>query len=861
MLELLTILATQEPTGLSVAQATPAAPTTPSADDVFERAFGRRQSRPARFDYPVFVDDERIGAVDIVVGASPAETTVDAATLLAALEPLLDTEVIKGLQASAAAAPDGRLSLAGLQAEGLDAAFDNQLLALRLELPLAMRQRRLLSRQDRYLREVANALKPEPFSVILNTRFDILYGEAEGRRYGRLPAAGSLDLAVNLHGWVLETGVDLQEKLEAEPAEARMDEVRRKVTTLTWDDPARARRFRLGDIQAEGSGFIALSPLLGASWGRDYTLQPFRERRPRNLQDFEIADDALVDIYVNGVLARSLRLTPGRYSLADLPIIQTASNVIDIVARDNLGEETRFSFDAFSSTSLLAVGEADWGVSAGLERYFDRGRLRYEKDRFVVSGFYERGLTNTFTGGGALRLTQDGGVLSGLAVKATAVGSFSLRAAASQYDRSGSGGAVDLTYNYQQATEGLRAGLKLNANLGWRSPRFTPVETSTTGAAGFIAPEWTVAATVSAPLTLNIGWFISGSYALLRDQADSHTLTAGGSWASERASLTASVGHSSGAGFGRFQRDETIVRLQFNWRFGLGSGASASYDSRTDLRRLEYLHTGVPGVGAVDYRIGYQGVTGSEGLTGELGYTANRFELRLSQDYETFLTTEGPDDVVVGDKDRLRTRATLGTAAVYAGGQLALSAPVADSFALIRRHEDLEGADLAVNPDLARLEQGLVYQARSDRMGPAVLNNLFSYRPQLVTVQPLDAERSVASPKDTAVFATYRSGVIVDYGEGGSAAAIGILRDALGEHLGLRSGVARPVDDPTATGTLIFSNEAGRYYGDGLRAGRTYSIEIRGEEGFTGVLVMPEDAKGVVRGLDIVLTPKGTNAP
>lgn len=854
MLELLTILSTPE----ASAPPAPQAASAPSAEDIFEQAFGKRQAMPARFDYPIFVDDDRIGAVDVIVGSTPQETTVDAPALRAALEPLMAPEVNRRLEAIAAEAQEGRLSLAALRDIGLDAVFDNQLLALKLNLPLAMRQRQLLSRQDRYIREVANALRPETFSVILNTRLDLLYGDDADRGYRRLPAAGVLDLAANLCGWVLETGLDLQESLGLSPTEASPDGARRKVTTLTWDDPAHARRLRMGDIQAEGSGFVASSPILGISWGRDYTLQPFRERRPRSLQDFEIASDSVVDVYVNGVLARSLRLTPGRYSIADLPIIQTASNVIEIVVRDNLDGETRFTFDAFSSTSLLAVGETDWGLSAGVERYFDLGRLRYETDRFVVSGFYERGLTDTFTGGAALRLTQDGGLLSSLAVKATAIGSFSLRAAVSHYDGMGTGGAVDLTYSYQQAASGLRAGLKVNGNVGWRSPSFSPVAVSAPGGNGLIAPEWTVAATLSAPLTPNLGWFASGSYAVLRNRPDSRSVAAGGTWAFERTQLTASVGYVSGADFGRFQRDETVVRLQLSWRFGLGSGASASYDSRTDVRRLEYLRTGVPGVGAVDYRIGYQGVEGSEGLTGELGYTGNRFDLRASQDYETFITTDRSDDLLVGDRDRLRTRASLGTALVFAGGQFALSRPIADSFALIREHEDLDGVDVAVNPDLARLEQGMVYQARSDRLGPAVLNNLFSYRPQLVTVQPLDADRSVAPPRDTAVFATYRSGVIVDYGEGGGAAAIGVLRDGLGQPLGLRSGMAKPLDDPSAAGTLIFSNEAGRYYGDGLRAGRIYAVELLGEDGLVGRLVMPNDAKGVVRGLDIVLTPKGS---
>lgn len=852
MLEFLTILAPQDAAVSSAPPDQAAAP--PSADDVFERAFGKRQTTPARFDYPIFVDDERIGAVDVAVGASPEETTLDGPALLAALYPLLDAAIASDLLSQVTSAPGGRLSLADLHGIGLDVVFDNQLLALRLDLPLALRQRRVISRQDRYLREVANALKPEPFSIILNARLDLLYGDEDNRGYRRLPASGVMDLAVNMRGWVLETGVDLRESLGPETPNIDRHEFQRKLTVLTWDDPARARRFRLGDIQAEGSGFVALSPLLGASWGRDYTLQPFRERRPRNLQDFEIADDALVDVYVNGVLARSLRLTPGRYSLADLPIIQAASNVVEIIARNSLGVETRYAFDAFSSTSLLAVGETDWGASAGVERYFDRGRLRYDTDRFVFSGFYERGLTNTFTGGGGLRLTQEGGVLSGLAVKATAAGSFSLRAAISQYEGLGAGGAVDLTYNYQSAAGGLRSGWKFNGNLGWRSPDFAPV--ATLGTSGLAAPEWTAAATVSAPLTPTIGWFASGSYAVLRNRPDSHTATIGGSWAFQRAQLTASLGYASGLGAGRFERNETFIRLQLNWRFGIGSGASASYDSRSDLRRVEYLRTGVPGVGALDYRIGYQGVEGSEALTGELGYVGNRYEVRASQDYETFVVNRGPDDVVVGDQHHLRTRAALGTAVVYAGGRWALSRPVADSFALIRGHQDLEGVDVAVNPDLARPEHGLVYQARSDWLGDAVLSDLFPYRPQIVTVQPLDAQRSAASPKDSPVFATYRSGVIVDYGEGGGVGAIGFLRDASGEPIGLRSGVARPLDDPSSAGTLIFSNEAGRYYGDGLRPGRTYVIELSGEENFSGVLVVPEDARGVVRGLDIRLTPR-----
>ena len=841
------------PQAVQVAPAPQAPQQAPSASDVFERAFGRSQALPPQFQYPIFLDDEPIGNVDVVVGATAEATTLAGRELIEALAPLLDNSVTDQLSVLSSAAPDGRVTLAQVRSVGLDASFDNQLLALRLEIPLELRQRRVLTRSERYIRELAQSKPPEPFSVILNSRVDLLFGDDRGD-YQRLPASGSFDLAVNVRGAVLETGVDIRENLESNTPLSSLETVRRKLTTLTWDDPARARRLQAGDVRSAGSGFVPFSPILGITWGRDYTLQPFRERRPRNLQDFEIASDSLVDIYVNGVLARTLRLTPGRYSLSDLPVIQTAANVIEVVTRDGLGQETRQTFDAFTSTSLLAVGETDWGISAGIERFFDRGVIQYEQKRAVVSGFYERGLTDTFTAGGAARLASDGGVVSGLAVTATRVGSFSLRAAASSYDELGSGAAFDLTYNYQQASSGLRTGIRFNGTLGWRSENFASVSSNTP----IISPEWTVAATVSGPVSTNGGWFLSGSYASIRDRQDSSSVTAGGSWSFGRAQVSASVGYIAGSETGRFERDEAVVRFQISWRLGDRRGVTAGYDSRLGNRNIDYYSNSVPGVGALDYRLGYRGTDNGDGLTGEINYTANRFEARASQEYETFVTTQGPNDVLIGERDRLRTRASFSTAVVYAGGSVALSRPVIDSFAMVRPHRDLNGAPIGINPDLTDLN-GVVYQAKSGPLGPAVLPDIYPYRPQVVTAQPLDALRSAASPNDTPVFAKYRSGVVIDYGQGGGVALIGILRDDTGAPVRLRSGIARPVDDPEAQGALIFSNESGRFYAEGLVASQTYVVTMPGEPVLSGRLVVPDDARGIVRDFDLVLSSQRDN--
>ncbi len=143
----------------------------------------------------------------------------------------------------------------------------------------------------------------------------------------------------------------------------------RRGTRLVYDLPDEAIRLRVGDVSPGYTGFQTAPDLLGLSAEVAYAeLQPQKSIRPTGAHSFRIERPSNVDILVDNVLIKHIRLGPGNYNLTDLPLNAGANNV-KLSIEDDTGQRQTLEFTGFSGQELLSPGISEWSLNAGFKSY------------------------------------------------------------------------------------------------------------------------------------------------------------------------------------------------------------------------------------------------------------------------------------------------------------------------------------------------------------------------------------------------------------------------------------------------------------------------------------------------------------
>ncbi len=244
----------------------------------------------------------------------------------------------------------------------------------------------------------------------------------------------------------------------------------RRGTRLVYDLPDEAIRLRMGDVTPAYTGFQTAPDLLGISADVAYgQLQPQKSIRPTGAHSFRIERPSNVDILVDNVLMKHIRLGPGNYNLTDLPLNPGANNV-KLIIEDDSGQRQTLEFTGFSGQELLAPGISEWSVNAGIKSY-DMGvvesglspaisspinttfvnknaansfyaQRQYFFDQPAVTGFYRTGVLDWLTTNSNFQ-SDTNVVMAGAGVAAqTKDGFFTTKVAASDTYSGGAGFAI-----------------------------------------------------------------------------------------------------------------------------------------------------------------------------------------------------------------------------------------------------------------------------------------------------------------------------------------------------------------------------------------------------------------------------------
>lgn len=204
-------------------------------------------------------------------------------------------------------------------------------------------------------------------------------------------------------------------------------------TSWTMDNVGERRRFVLGDaISRSGATGLPIR-FGGVSFGTDFSLTPDFVAFPTPSLRGESAVPAVLDLYVDNVLAFRAQAEAGPFSIEDAPI-PAGAGVARIVVRDVLGRETTISQPFYASPDLLRPGLSDFAFALGAERrnYGVRGN---DYGQAFVSGLLRRGVTSSLTAE-ARGEVRAHGAMAGLAatMATTSVGQIDVAAATSAQD-------------------------------------------------------------------------------------------------------------------------------------------------------------------------------------------------------------------------------------------------------------------------------------------------------------------------------------------------------------------------------------------------------------------------------------------
>ena len=141
----------------------------------------------------------------------------------------------------------------------------------------------------------------------------------------------------------------------------------RGVTSLTFDNRSRLRRWVVGDSFVGGTALGGDAQLSGIAVGSEFSLAPYFVRYPTLSMTTPISTPSVVEVHVNGRLVRQEQVQPGRLDLRNLPLT-TGQNDTRVIVRNPFGATREMSTSYYLTTSVLAPGIHDYQYAFGWRR-------------------------------------------------------------------------------------------------------------------------------------------------------------------------------------------------------------------------------------------------------------------------------------------------------------------------------------------------------------------------------------------------------------------------------------------------------------------------------------------------------------
>jgi outer membrane usher protein len=795
-------------------------------------AYGQAPARAAaprsvEINLPLTLDGRYLG--DLPVTLTGEKASLDATRFLELLRPEIQASVLGQIQANV---KDGKLTPEAATSGALDVRYDTAQQQIEVTVPVSARTMRVIQVQGGPTTNKTPVISPATISALLNVGTDVEYiwENPNKDEEGMQPVRGFFDFAGRVGG---DKGVAFISRQSFDTGGDHL--VQRNESRLIYDDVRRMMRFTAGDLQYRGSAFQGAPRLAGVGVERYFGLEPNFVYRPIAQNQIELDSSATVEVQINGVTIRQLRLDPGRYDLRNLPLTQGSNNV-DIVIRDASGRVSTLSSRRFFDNDLLGEGITDISFAAGVRSEFENGGIGYSKD-LAGTGFVLHGFSPVLTAGANAQADERGGMVGGSVIWASPLGIWRVQAAGSHRKGIGSGMAANLGYRASGRFGFDGPSWSLNIDNNYYSPNFSTLADFNLQSVGTALQPFSTSHSIDFQVSSD-RWAITGSAQYNRgrgSQEDTASAIAGVNYAvSSRLTLGA---------FGTYSRignDNDIGALfQLTFRFSRENLARATYDTARQEAFVSYRHSESNNVGDTSYEVGVRRNAQSDfgTINGNLYHAGNRFEATLQHD--VFSTAN------LASGERIQTtRASIASSIVFADGKFGIGRPVQESFAIISPHETLKGKTIKIDPS----ERG--YRARTDFLGPAVVPDVNAYGNTFLyyDVDKLPIGYDLGSG-DFALRPQLYSGYKLTVGSDATYTVLAhVSRD--GEPLALIGGKFQSLDRPSDPPVPAFTNRNGRLAATGLKPGR-YRLELSTDPAFTTEVTIKKSDSNLINLGDI----------
>lgn len=607
---------------------------------------------------------------------------------------------------------------------------------------------------------------------------------------------------------------------------------------LTYDFPDEGTRITLGDYAFQTFGFQGGESLLGININRNFGIIPTKNVRPITSQRFVIDRPSTVEVLIDGILIRSLRLAPGAYDIRDIPLT-TGVNYIELVITDPSGRREVLTFNIASGVNLLAEGEFEYSFSVGVSSEQVDTSLEYDTDDYIISAGIEYGVLESLTLG-ANTQARENIVQIGTSVGfATNVGLFGLEGAASQHEFLDEGYALRANYDAFYSSDVH----SFNAQYEYLSERFVSIADNQLES--FIENETGVQHRLDAFYNyrfsndFNVG--LSGNIRYLYNQDYEYALTTSlsGSWLNSTSSWSLRA---------TYEDDDDIDSDE--WRFfvstsipidllwGNNHRMSTSYDTDNSRSQARYSYNNNAGaVGGVGvFALVENNEDNNVNGNVSVDYTGNRYVLTFDH-----------DSLVDLDND-YSTRNQIGVqgALAFSGSSAAIGRPIGDAFAIISPHSSLDDSPVILNP-----EYDGSYAVKSDGLGPLLMPDIASYQAQRIDydVENLPIGYDLGEG-GFSINPLHSSSYNFTIGSDANITAMGYFYDSNEKPVPLTEGTATHQQDSEFTPVEFFTNSKGRFAITGLKPG-IYEVKLYSVTPIEFLMTIPENEGNIIRLGDI----------
>ena len=769
-------------------------------------------------DVPLTLNGRFVGMVSADVDVQ-GNGLVDARRFFDLIQPVVTPETLATLQQAAAGRE--RVPFTDLDTAGFTLAFSTTALELRATAGgNSLNATEMSLSGSRAPPDPASFPQPARFSAGANISLAERYLHDDG---DTAPFRGAIDGIVHWGGFggvTLITGAEYDGAREGSGW-------RRTETRLVKDFFKSGIRAMAGEFTPIADGFQGSGRVVGIGVERAYSaVRPFQNIRPTGRQEFTLERAATVDVIVNGLMSQTLRLEPGRYSVADFPFA-TGANQVQLVVDDVTGRREIAVFDVFSGSELLGDGVVDFGFAAG--QY--EGSSPFEYDGPVLAtGFVSKGFGDSLTLGVNAQASSDVQQIGGTAIWGSRFGLMMLEMAASR-DRLNDRNGMAASLSYRQSfsfrdTDDFRVTATLMGTSSDFVDVFQPDRSN---------PEvWRFSTLVqwNAPWELGLSLGVGVAEARL-DGFRRHQIDLGVSRSFGRVNLVSNVSFTNA-------RDEDEVRFSIGLTMPLGGrwNAQARYDSGDSRSEVVLGRYSTGSLNDLSGEVRFTNDDRTRNISGRADYIHNRFEAQL--------THNRPYDRLRGESSGAESVLAVRSFVGFADGAFAIGRPVDDAFIIAPVHKSLAESDITIMSGSRKV-------AKSGLLGPPLIpiQRAYGINSYDILIDPLPTGYDIGSGTIN-VFPAFGNGYRQQIGSDASRIAVGSLIGPEGP-LVLAVGEIVGEGADAAEARPFFTNRAGRFVADRLAPGR-YRILIGGKE--VARFVISEDSEGMVDVGTLQISPR-----